>query len=75
MKRGRMVTAVAVVACGAVGVAALGEAQVAPERATAFPMPGSPVALPGTQISLRGAAAPDRIGAVEVIGQHQRARE
>ena len=30
-------------------------------------MPGSPVGLPGSQISLRG-AAPDRIGAIEVSG-------
>jgi hypothetical protein len=67
VKRGRMVAAGAAVACGAVGVAALGQAQVAPEQATAFPMPGSPVALPGTQISLRG-TAPDKIGAVEVSG-------
>jgi hypothetical protein len=67
VKRGRMVAAGAAVACGAVGVAALGQAQVAPERATAFPMPGSPVALPGTQISLRG-TAPDKIGALEVSG-------
>jgi hypothetical protein len=57
----------AAAACGAVGFAALGQAQVAPQQATAFPMPGSPVALPGTQISLRG-TAPDRIGAVEVSG-------
>src|SRR5215211_6367297 len=62
-----MVAAGVAVACGAVGVAALGQAQVAPERATAFPMPGSPVALPGTQISLRGVAT-DKIGAVEVSG-------
>jgi hypothetical protein len=55
------------VACGAVGVAALGQAQVAPQRASAFPMPGSPVGLPGAQISLRGARA-DQIGAVEVSG-------
>jgi hypothetical protein len=57
----------AAVACGAVGYAALGQAQVAPGQATAFPMPGSPVALPATQISLRG-TAPDRIGTVEVSG-------
>ena len=57
----------AAVGCGAVGFAALGQAQVAPVQSTAFPMPGSPVALPATQISLRG-TAPDRIGTVEVSG-------
>jgi hypothetical protein len=67
VKRRTVVATGVVVACGAVGVAALGQAQVVPQRATAFPMPGSPVALPGTQITLRGAPA-DRIGAVEVSG-------
>ena len=67
MNRKTVVAAGAAVVCGAVGVATLGQAQAAPERATAFPMPGSPVALPATQISLRG-VAPDELGPVEVSG-------
>ncbi|HET8951917.1 MAG TPA: arylsulfotransferase family protein [Solirubrobacteraceae bacterium] len=65
----RRVTAVAVAAAGAGAalVAALGQAQVAPERVTAFPMPGSPVARAETQITLRG-VPPERLGAIEVSG-------
>jgi hypothetical protein len=59
--------AVAAAGTGAALVAALGQAQVAPERVTAFPMPGSPVARAETQVTLRG-VPPERLGAIEVSG-------
>ncbi len=59
------IAAAAVVGAGA--LAGLGLAQEPPVAATAFPMPGTPVARAETQISLRG-VAPERVGAVEVSG-------
>ncbi len=66
-KRGMAAIAVMVVVAGAAALATLGEAQSAPERVTAFPMPGSPAARAESQITLRGGAA-DQLGTVEVSG-------
>ena len=59
------------VAGGAAAVAAAvgpGQAQVAPERVTAFPMPGSPAARAETQITLRGVPR-ESVGAITVTGE------
>jgi hypothetical protein len=67
VKRRQLVATVTAAGAATAAIVALGQAQQPAPAATAFPMPGTPAALPATQISLRG-AAPDRIGAVEVSG-------
>jgi hypothetical protein len=63
-----MVLGALALAAGAAGaVAGAGDAQTAPVRVTAFPMPGTPVAREETQITLRGVPA-DRVGPIEVTG-------
>jgi hypothetical protein len=67
VRTGAAVAGIAAAAAGAGALAGFGLAQEPPVAATAFPMPGSPVARAETQISLRG-VAPERVGPVEVSG-------
>ena len=57
MKTRRATVAIAAAVTGTAALAGLGQAQVPPERVTAFPMPGSPVARAETSSVYRPAVA------------------
>ena len=68
-RRWGVALAVLALAAGTAGaLTGAGDAQTPPDRVTAFPMPGTPVARAETQITLRGAPA-DRLGVIEVSGE------